>query len=233
MRLTSAAASVRGPSHVAEGTHCEDAWRAHADEHGALFVVADGVGSCPSARHGAVTAVRAARAAWRHWAPSTAGTVDDLVRLVEVLWRLGLDGVAPSDAATTCLVCALRADGSGVVAQLGDGFVGVLRGDALDTLEVDRAGFASQTHCLGGVHALRDWQRRSIDPLSPGDVLMLATDGVADDLVPERRAAFVRWAHDEARRARRPARRLAAMLKSWPVPRHLDDKTLLIAWREA
>jgi serine/threonine protein phosphatase PrpC len=233
VRLTSAAASVRGPSHVAEGTPCEDAWTALADHRGSLFVVADGVGSCPSARLGAATAVRAARAAWRHWAPSSAGTVDDLVRLVEVLWRLGLGDVAPSDAATTCLVCALRADGSGVIAQLGDGFVGVLRGDALDALEVDRAGFASQTHSLGGPHGLRDWQRRPIEALAPGDVLMLATDGVADDLVPERRAAFVRWAHDEARRAKRPARRIAAMLTAWPVPRHLDDKTLLLAWREA
>jgi hypothetical protein len=227
-------ASVRGPAHERAGEPNQDAWYARAGRTGALVVVADGMGSRPAAREGARAAVGACREAWRHWAASPNGSGEDLVRLIEVLWRLRLGGTPVGDAATTCLVGALRGDGSGVALQLGDGLVGLrdLAG-VFRAIAPEREGFASTTVALGTPHGLRDWTIAPIAALQPGTAMLLTTDGVADDLVPERRAALVAWIVEEIGAAPSPRRRLGQALREWPVPRHLDDKTLVLVWEPA
>lgn len=231
MSLRALGASVRGPAHARSGEPNQDAWWARVGGLGALAVVADGVGSRPSAREGARAAVTACRGAWKHWSSSPSGSGEDLVRLIEVLWRLRLGPIPPEQAATTCLVCALRVDGSGVVAQLGDGLVGVT--DAEGTFQAitpERTTFASITRSLGAPHGLRDWTIAPIEPVAAGMAVLLATDGISDDIPPEKRAAFVTWLLDDISSAASPSRHLGRALRSWPVPRHLDDKTLVLLW---
>lgn len=231
MTLRIVGTSVRGPAHARSGEPNQDAWYARAGGAGALAVVADGMGSRCAAREGARAAVAACRRAWRDWVASPVGSGEDLVRLIEVLWRLGLGRTSMDDAATTCLVCALRADGSGVALQLGDGLVGLSEAPGeFRAIAPEREGFASTTIALGTPHRLRDWTIAPLSPLQPGGALLLATDGVADDLLPDRRAAFVQWLVDEVGASRAPSRRLARALGAWPVPRHLDDKTLVVLW---
>ena len=59
---------------------------------------------------------------------------------------------------------------------------------------------------------------------------MLVTDGIADDLRPDKLDAFVKWLRDEI--GRKPKNeRLTALrraLREWPTPAHLDDKTLAV-----
>lgn len=234
MSLRVAGASVRGPAHERAGEPNQDAWYGRVGRAGALAVVADGMGSRPAARTGARAAVAASREAWRHWAASPEGSGEDLVRLIEVLWRLRLGSTPAGEAATTCLACALRPDGSGVAVQLGDGLLGI--GDepgAFRAVTPERDGFASTTHALGTAHSLRDWTIAPIEPLRGGGALLLATDGVADDLLPEKRGAFLAWLVDEIAAGDAPSRRLARELRGWPVPRHRDDKTLVLLWEAA
>ena len=59
---------------------------------------------------------------------------------------------------------------------------------------------------------------------------MLATDGVADDLLPERIDGFVQWLMDDFA-GMAPSQRWRALqreLKDWPTPHHTDDKTLVV-----
>lgn len=231
MSLRALGASVRGPAHARAREANQDAWWARVDGVGALAVVADGLGSRPSAREGARAAVTASRSAWRHWSSSPSGTGEDLVRLIEVLWRLRLGATPPEQAATTCLVCALRGDGSGVVAQLGDGLVGVKdAAGAFLPITREREGFASMTRSLGTPHGLRDWTIEPIAPIARGMAVLLATDGISDDVEPGKRAAFVAWLIDEVASVASPDRELRRALRHWPVPRHLDDKTLVLLW---
>jgi len=233
VKLRVAGASVRGPLHLRAGAPCEDRWLAHQDARGTVLAVADGVGSRLAARAGAVAATRAVRQAWRHWSVSPCGSAEDLVRLVEVLWRLALGPLPPNDAATTCLMCAMPSSREGVFAQLGDGLAGTLRGEDFLRVGAARGGFGSETLALGVPHGLRDWILTPLPLLGAGDAVLLATDGVSDDLVEGRLGPFARWMVDEVRGAPRAGLRVAAKLRAWPVPRHLDDKTLLLAWMEA
>ncbi len=234
MSLRIVGASVRGPAHARSGEPNQDAWYARVGSAGALAVVADGMGSRPAGAQGARAAVAACRAAWRAWTTAPLGSGEDLVRLIEVLWRLRLGRTPPGDAATTCLVCALRSDGSGVALQLGDGMVGLCETPgSFRAVAPEREGFATTTIALGTPHGLRDWTIEPLSRLEPGAALVLATDGVSDDLLPERRAAFVRWIVDEVGAAAAPGRRLTQALRAWPVPRHLDDKTVVAVWEAA
>jgi hypothetical protein len=62
---------------------------------------------------------------------------------------------------------------------------------------------------------------------------VLASDGVSDDLRPDRLADFVAWLKDEIAALQPVARwrSLRRELTEWPTPRHLDDKTIaVLAW---
>lgn len=197
-------------------------------------MVADGMGSRSAAREGARAAVAACRIAWRYWAAAPQGSAEDLVRLIEVFWRLQLGLIPPEDAATTCLVCALRADGTGVALQLGDGLIGVREGPGtFRALTPERSTFGSVTRALGTPHGLRDWLMEPVGPLNDGMALLLASDGVSDDLIPEKRSGFVDWLLEDIAPGQQPGRGLARALRDWPVPKHLDDKTVVLLWGEA
>jgi serine/threonine protein phosphatase PrpC len=94
------------------------------------------------------------------------------------------------------------------------------------------SGFANETEALGQASSWICHSFRRAD----GDVVVLASDGVADDLLPERIDDFVTWLMDEF--APLPPsqrwRTLQRELMEWPTPRHTDDKTLVVlAQREA
>ncbi len=223
--------SVAGPAHADEGRPNEDAWLARVSARGGFAVVCDGLGSRPLALLGARAATRAASRAWRQWSTAPHAELADFVRLVEVLWRLELGPVALADACTTLLFAGLRADGSGLVAQLGDGLTLVsLSGGPARVLTPERQDFASCSLALGAPHTLADWTLSPLPAFPPRSLALLTTDGISDDLVPEHRGAFAARLRDEYGATPGAARRLRAALHDWPVPHHRDDKTLVLLW---
>jgi hypothetical protein len=197
-----------------------------------VIVVCDGLGSRPASGQGARLACRTVRCALRDW-PGAASGADpaDLIRLIEVLWRLRLPSPGASDYATACRFALREPDGTLVLAGLGDG-TALVRTGALGVQCIGgRPGsdFANETLALGVPHRLHDWSI-AVFPPCPGRTVVLASDGVADDLRPDRLDGFVAWLTDEIARLPEPqrARRLAAELRAWPVPRHTDDKTLAL-----
>jgi hypothetical protein len=59
---------------------------------------------------------------------------------------------------------------------------------------------------------------------------VLATDGVADDLISEKLDAFCNWLVDDFLDLNplKRWRRLQTELRNWPTPGHIDDKTLAV-----
>ncbi len=224
-------ASVRGPLHQREGRPNEDAWLRSAGGYGSLVVVCDGMGSKPEARHGSKAACLAAKEAVVRWSKVADAPLSYLAHLVEVIWRLRIHPVEPGDAATTCLVALACADGTWVLGGVGDGIVVTKTGTALSTVLGERgAGFANETSALGVSRGPRSWALVRLPPSDDDRVAILATDGVADDLVPERLNDFCDWLvdnfHDLTPLQR--WRQLMAELRAWPTPKHLDDKTLAV-----
>lgn len=225
------ASSVTGPAHQRYGLPCQDAWLAVPSDRACFAVVCDGMGSRPRAREGARAAIRAARDAWRAWSRSPVGSVEDLVRLLEVFWRLRLGTLPPEDCATTCLLYGEDGHGRAAIAQLGDGLIAHRAGDGRIRVHPSRTNDFGLTDALGCPHTLGHWSLALVAPLRPGEALLLATDGVSEDLEPSRLGDLVAWVTDDLGLQPQPWRQLAAELRRWPVPGHHDDKTLLVMWR--
>ena len=194
-------------------------------------VVCDGLGSRPNSKTGSRAATLAARDAWRLWRRAPAGSIEDLIRLVEVCWRLRLAATPPETAATTCLLYAEDGHGRAAQAQLGDGLIA--RRSPAGNVAVHPSlseGFGI-TLALGTPHTLADWSFALVEPLAAGEVLLLATDGVSEDLEPHRLGDLAAWVVDDLGPLQRPGRTLARELRNWPVPYHQDDKTILVMWK--
>lgn len=222
-------ATVTGPGHLRDGLPNQDAWGHARVAGGQVVVVADGLGSRPHAAKGARAACRAVPEAVRVWSRHEGASMDVLLGLVHLLWRARLGSVEPDTAATTCLFAFLRSDGSGLVAQLGDGLVLQREGDQVEPLQPRGLGGFSNTTCaLGVTRSVGAWATRRLDVRDR--TLVLCTDGVSDDLLPDRYPELLRWLDTEfASRPPGPRRRgLARALRAWPTPNHLDDKTLAL-----
>lgn len=220
-------ASAVGPQHRAEGKPNEDSWLGARGAFGTLVVVSDGMGSRRDARRGAQMACRAVLDAVRAWHKAGASSVEGLLAHIERFW---LELIAPSrarDCAATCLFALAHSRGQVHIAAIGDGLALLRTARGLEWVVGPRAGgFANETDALGGATS---WTTRSF-PREGGSVVLLATDGVADDLLPERIDGFVQWLMDDFA-GMAPAQRWRALereLKDWPTPHHTDDKTLVV-----
>lgn len=228
-------ASVQGPQHRREGKPNQDAWLRRLASDSALVVVCDGMGSRKHSATGSRAACRAVADAVRLWAKSPDAPPDLLLRLVHALWNVRVHQTGRDECATTCLFAAATKDGRLVMAQLGDGIVMLKTPRGITTLESSSDRFGNTTTGLGIAKDVREW-RIHVEPKIAGEaVVMLATDGVADDLLPEKRSGFINFLvtqYGELPVAAR-SRAIARTLHEWPTPRHLDDKTVAVLWNAA
>lgn len=224
-------ASVQGPLHRREGRPNEDAWLHAHGSFGSLAVVCDGMGSRPNARAGSRAACAAVKEAVARWSKVDNAPLSYLSHLVELLWRLRLHPTKPDSAASTCLLALATAKGTCVVGGVGDGLVLVRTGAALRVIIGDRGqNFANETKGLGASTGPRAWTLVELPPTDAELVAVLATDGVADDLLHDRLDQFCDWLIDSFKSLtpRERRNRLAAELRAWPTPGHLDDKSLAV-----
>jgi serine/threonine protein phosphatase PrpC len=222
-------ASVTGPGHLRDGLQNQDAWAHARVAGGEVVVVADGLGSRLHAAVGARAACRAVPEAVRVWSRHEGASTDVLLGLVHLLWRARLGSVEPDTAATTCLFAFVRRDGSGLLAQLGDGLILLRERDQVEPLQTRAPeAFSNTTRALGVTRSVGAWATRPLDARER--TLVLCTDGVSDDLLPDRYPELLRWLDTDF--ALRPPvsrrRGLADALRAWPTPNHLDDKTLAL-----
>lgn len=203
---------------------CEDNAFAAAD--GRLVVVADGLGSTGFGAQASETAVVVVAA------------LQDRILAGEPLGQLEL-GLQQAYAeatggdrrlATTCLLAAIS-DQRLVVGGVGDGLALVLRtGGEVEVLAGGRGVFANETEALPNARPrLKAFQPRSVCGV------MLATDGVADDLLPghEHRLASG-WADFLRSRGQPDAEQaLRVWLTDWKTPGSHDDRSVgLLVWKE-
>ncbi|MDD9980581.1 MAG: protein phosphatase 2C domain-containing protein [Gammaproteobacteria bacterium] len=229
-------ASVRGPLHQREARANEDAWLHAKGTYGVMAVVCDGLGSRPNARVGSQAACLAVKEAVLRWSQSQGAPLRYLSNLIEVLWRLRIHPLEPSSAATTCLLVLASRSGAWVLGGVGDGLVLARTGRELCTVMGSRrAGFSNETTGLGISQGSRAWTLVQLAPTREDRMVVLATDGVSDDLIPEKLDGFCDWlvsSFGDLTPSRR-WRRLAAELQAWPTPGHLDDKTLAVVHEPA
>ena len=222
-----AGATLRGPAHRRARLPNQDAWLGRVGQQSGLLAVADGLGSRPLAHLGSRAACRAVSSAATRWFRSGSPSAELLLRAIHIDWRLYIHPHPPADSATTCLFAAVRS-GQLVLGQLGDGLVAALFNDGrLVQLEQTEREFSNETTGLGLCSSLGEWRVTEL----PSDGLLavvLATDGVSEELDPDAVDGVLRWLHDELSALPRRSRSkwLATELRGLDAPGRIDDRTL-------
>lgn len=231
MRLFASGASVQGPAHQLDGLPNQDALSVGGLGKGWCVAVADGLGSRPLSHVGAQKAVQLVRLHARQQRdvlPDHSNLVFDLAfgLSLRAAWLAHFVGQYRAYE-TTCLWAQVDQHGRGFAGQVGDGLVLLRSRGVFTVLTPQREGFGNQTATLA--QADPDlWRSRPIELVAAGDGVLLMTDGIADDLIPEQLEAFfeVIYQRQLSRSRRRMRLWLTRELQNWSTPRHADDKTI-------
>lgn len=223
--------SVRGPAHTKAKSKNQDAWLGYKNPSFAIAVVCDGLGSRSHSGVGAKIACWAARDAMQIWTKTPSAPLSFLPKLIKLIWELRLANYNLSDYATTCIVTCLTNSGRLIIAGLGDGIALVRANNGNLSRIIHRdTDFSNRTIALGTPHQLNDWKIFEIEKVMQGTTVLLATDGISDDLMPEKYSEFVEWVMQEFTYLNPIERKksLRKALRNWPTPLHQDDKSLAV-----
>ncbi len=222
MRLLASGASVRGPAHQLDGSPNQDALCVSGVADGWCIAVADGLGSRPLSHLGSRKAVQVFRQLARQQRDIPH---DSIAKNLRDAW-LAHFGERYRLHETTCLWARVNDHGQGVAGQIGDGLL-LIRSQGVFRIVTDqRQGFGNQTATLAQT-AVADCST-NFELCKPGDGVLLMTDGISDDLIPEHLEPFFEAIYQRQLRAskRRMRQWLIRELNGWSTPRHGDDKTI-------
>ncbi|WP_458400478.1 PP2C family serine/threonine-protein phosphatase [Mailhella sp.] len=222
--------SETGPLHTKMGLPNQDFMVIRRFSWGDIAVVSDGVGSKPHADHGSKVACISTVEALKQWHLCPSASIEATLRLLHALWCMHTAPYSPQDCSATCLF-AVRTAELIIAARLGDGLIACCGNTPSETvlLEESKTGsFSGFTHCLHMNSRPEDWQIVSLDA-SQYSGIVLCTDGISDDITPERRSdfAYSLCADSAVNKASLLKKTVRRQLKNWPVPGHSDDKTLV------
>ena len=226
-------ASVAGPRHLSAGESNQDAWHAVHRAHGTMIVVSDGVGSAKYAAAGARHACQAATAVFGRLNPDSAAATFSEEVVAE--WISRLSGCQPSECAATFLFGVRFYTGRMLVGGVGDGLVAVChpRMPHGNKVVSRRAGEFGETYSLADRSRTGSWTIEEFDDSDSEHRVLLATDGVSNDLIESRIYDLTAWLHQKFARASGRGWRvgLRRELLRWPTPGSHDDKSLAMMWR--
>ncbi len=250
------AASRRGKMHAQQGRYRDDAFALGTTGEWLLIAVADGAGAHEHSRIGARVAADAAVAGMRDVvAALPAEATSPLPLTPQQLRGCAMAAFRAADAAVraeaarrhvdvrdlscTLLAVALRVtarDGCDLaIGQIGDGMILAVERDeaALELASADVGTYAGETVFLTGL-AQTAWYDHcyASQPATPPALLLIMTDGVADDLAPlDLQLPTLLGGVRDALRTPQPDRALAQML-AYDKRASFDDRTLVVVTQE-
>lgn len=226
-------ASVRGPGHARLCLPNQDACMVSSRIWGDVAVVSDGVGSCSHSEYGSSAACSAVISAAENWIIQNC-TIDSFFDEVHRIWLSNIKPFDPDECSATCLFSICPKDGEILLGMLGDGLIAIIKSDGSYTELYDEkdGAFSNQTCALSSKTQTSQWRMISMNQ-DECCAILLCTDGIADDLLPEKRQDFVRHIYNQGQSfaTATVARELRKMLEQWPVPKHSDDKTLVCLYK--
>lgn len=227
--------SVIGPLHVKAGTPNQDSWMARRFKWGNVVVVSDGLGSKAHSDHGSKVACLAVIQAAKTCQSIPSARIADILRLIHANWLLKIAPYSPSDCSATCLF-AIQAKEIVTLGRLGDGMIVALgdsMGGSIILSDYKQNSFSNYTDSLQQEFKAAQWEIATVDAADCSSVV-LCTDGISDDLLPQKRMEFARelsstYASVASGKRNRDLKR---WLNRWPVPGHTDDKTIACLYKD-
>ena len=190
-----------------------------------MVAVADGMGSRVRAAESATAACQAARDAI-HALGTDSFVERHFVQAIAAMYRIRLGSYPDDQIGSTCLFSWARPTGELIVGACGDGAVIIDSAEGTAKVEVPARGWLNETI---GVGPGAPWIFLR-QPLRARQIVVLATDGVANDIVEGAEADFVA-AIREGLVSSPPSKRsglLQSELRRWPNPATRDDLTIAV-----
>lgn len=226
MQLAATGSSVIGPAHRQDNMPNQDAVMVHGIRNGWCIAVCDGLGSRALSYQGARLAANAVRSTVREWKEAESSSALTISQRIQDRW-INTVGNDCSLYGTTCLWAWVDSQSLLKAAQVGDGLLLIRSHGTFSVVTPLRDGFGNQTQTLARAED-SDWSVAECPLAAPGDGLLLMTDGISDDLIPEQLEAFFDTVFQRLRRTnkRHCKRWLTRVLTEWSTPKHGDDKSI-------
>ena len=227
--------SVIGPMHLKRGMPNQDVWMSCHYSWGHVVVVSDGLGSKPHSDYGArVACLSVFEAAKAYWNNKKA-KIEDVLRLIHANWLVKVSPFLSSDCSATCLF-VIQMGNQLFLGRLGDGLIAVYAEKSTDCFlmtDNKQNSFSNFTYSLSQNFRFDQWETVKITTNSCSAVV-LCTDGIADDIMPEKQMKFAEefYLHYKDCTAKKRKKEIQKWLKNWPVPGHSDDKTIACLFKK-
>lgn len=222
-----AGATRIGLKHIHEGLCNQDSILFRQYPFGTVLAVADGVGSECYSQYGSESAVKAVHAAFTALATQqiAAAQITDCIMREYVE---GIDEEFKDHASTTCIYAAFLMDSGLYLGQAGDGICGGMLNGQDFILRNKADDFTNVVVPLSASRNVSEWTVAfvPVNEIKSGTI-MLATDGVSEDIVPGKEGDFIRYVVDHLSELPITAREgyLQHLLENWTTPKSIDDKT--------
>ena len=214
----------------------QDAYRigADAEKQLAYIIVADGLGSCRFSDQGSAKIVDIIEQWILNKLPVYAFLSDNIANIMAKRivseWNAAYDYDEIYDYDTTVHL-ALFYRGSILVGGIGDGMA-LLSYDKLvckDNID-EKNLFSNVTNsmCSMNVMELLDFEIITADSFENQAIMILATDGIADDLIPEKKLTLPEYFQEVLNESgiKDLQKELEEWISDWATENHSDDKTL-------
>ena len=218
--------SVIGKSHVKSGKPNQDAFLIKHYPWGQVLAVADGVGSDQNSEYASSAVVTAVDDVF---ATFQSEDIDQLPMLLCNRFASLMDGAPMRRAGTTCIFCVNHKEAGLILGQIGDGICCGLIDDHPIVLLNKKAAFTNIVEPLTVNSSANSWHVVQYLGVSSAS-LMLATDGIADDILPGKEVAFTRHLISTVagKQSEEQQRQLTEILEGWATPDSNDDKTVAL-----
>lgn len=221
-------ASVRGPGHVKDDKPNQDSAFVGFVGKFLLVMVCDGLGSHSHSDYGAKILCGLFPECFLEWSKYRPNKIDDLLRLLQSRWLIRVRSQGVDTCGCTCQLAILNPKGKGWIAQLGDGMTLVRHEGSIGKFTEEKEGYANETIAMGEVNLQPFWRKSKVDLSASGDRLLIMTDGISEDILPQAEEKFIQTFDLFFGTSRSKGQdSLKKELTDWPTPHHLDDKTIV------
>ncbi|WP_180379752.1 protein phosphatase 2C domain-containing protein [Campylobacter devanensis] len=214
--------SVIGPLHLQNGTPNQDYAQLYISNKITIGVVCDGLGSKKYSHIGSKTLANSLIKCAKNFDFSK--DISLFKPLLKSIWDIEKYPYNDADTGTTLLFCIIQ-KGIIRVGMVGDGAIVLLgKGNHIITPEKNNS-FGNITSSFGANSNIL-WYDYSVNDI---DGVVMFTDGIADDLIPEKMIKFASDFIAEYKNKHIVQRKILInkWLNNWPVRGHSDDKSIL------
>ena len=221
--------SVKGPQHSRVGVDNQDCYMVRNFSWGNVVVVSDGLGSRISSANGSRAACESVIDAAIAYQDGNLAEPMDIHGLIHEKWLCNILPLSAHECAATCLF-AIRFENDIILGRLGDGLIAICRDDSEEYKVMNDSkedSFSNLTHCLSEEFQEDMWEVAK-ESVNEWDAVVLCTDGISEDLLPEKTSDFAKQfylCYRECSSEKRSSD-IENWLNKWPVLGHSDDKTI-------